>query len=171
MGKHHHSTVPITALALTGLFDTHAHPTDGRFDSDRDDVLARMREGGMLCVCVGADMESSAQSVELAKREPMIYATVGVHPHDAKTFTEADVPVLTGLVYLYLLLPVGSFCSGLSLAKRQGFCPLYPLLCALCFLAAVPMVYNHTALPFCAVVLCAALLGELAGWLLGRRTS
>ncbi len=95
MGKHHHSTVPITALALTGLFDTHAHPTDGRFDSDRDDVLARMREGGMLCVCVGADMESSAQSVELAKREPMIYATVGVHPHDAKTFTEADVPVLT----------------------------------------------------------------------------
>ena len=86
-------------------------------------------------------------------------------------FDAPDVPVLTGLVYLYLLLPVGSFCSGLSLAKRQGFCPLYPLVCALCVLAAVPRVYNHTALPFCAVVLCAALLGELTGWLLGRRTS
>ena len=84
-------------------------------------------------------------------------------------FDAPDVPVLTGLIYLYLLLPVGSFCSGLSLARRKGFCPLYPPLCVLCFLAAVPLVYNHTALPFCAVTLCAALLGELTGWLLGRR--
>ena len=84
-------------------------------------------------------------------------------------FDAPDVPVLTGLVYLYLLLPVGSFCSGLSLAKRQGLCPLYPLLCALCFLAAVPLVYNTSALPFCAVTLCAAGLGELTGWLLARR--
>ena len=80
---------------LTGLFDTHAHPTDNRFDEDREALLASMRERDMLCVCVGADMESSAASVELARREPMIYASVGVHPHDAKTFRENDVPVLT----------------------------------------------------------------------------
>ena len=81
---------------LIGLFDTHAHPNEKRFEADRDDVLARMREAGMaLCVCVGADMESSATSIELANREPMIYASVGVHPHDSKDFTEADIPVLT----------------------------------------------------------------------------
>lgn len=80
---------------LIGLFDTHAHPTADNFDSDREELLASMREGQMLCVCVGADMESSAASVELARREPMIYASVGVHPHDAKNFTEDDVPVLT----------------------------------------------------------------------------
>ena len=80
---------------LDGLFDTHAHPTDNRFDEDRDTVLARMREWNMLCVCVGADMPSSAQAVDLARREPGIYASVGVHPHDAKDFTEADIPVLT----------------------------------------------------------------------------
>ena len=49
----------------------------------------------MLCVCVGADMASSAQSLELARRVPGMYASVGVHPHDAKDFTEADIPVLT----------------------------------------------------------------------------
>ena len=53
---------------LDGLFDTHAHPTDNRFDEDRETVLARMREGNMLCVCVGADMPSSAQAVDLARR-------------------------------------------------------------------------------------------------------
>ncbi|MFR5795816.1 MAG: TatD family hydrolase [Christensenellales bacterium] len=51
---------------LIGLFDTHAHPTDERFNEDREQVLAHMREAGMLCMCVGADMASSAQSVALA---------------------------------------------------------------------------------------------------------
>lgn len=80
---------------LMGLFDTHSHPTDGRFDDDREEMLARMRETGMLSVCVGADMASSAAAVEVARSEAMYYASVGVHPHDAKDFTEADVPVLT----------------------------------------------------------------------------
>lgn len=40
-------------------------------------------------------MESSAQSVALARENEGIYAAVGVHPHDAKTFTQADVPQLT----------------------------------------------------------------------------
>ena len=79
---------------LIGLFDTHAHPTDERFDEDRAEVLSRMRQAGMLCMCVGADMASSAQSVTLANENDNIYAAVGVHPHDAKSFTEADVPQL-----------------------------------------------------------------------------
>ena len=79
---------------LIGLFDTHAHPTDERFDEDRTEVLARMRQADMLCMCVGADMASSAQSVALANENENIYAAVGVHPHDAKKFTEADVPQL-----------------------------------------------------------------------------
>lgn len=80
---------------LTGLFDTHAHPTDARFDDDRAQVLARMSAAGMLCMCVGADMESSARSVRLANENEGVYASVGVHPHDAKHFTQADVPQLT----------------------------------------------------------------------------
>ena len=80
---------------LTGLFDTHAHPTDNRFDADREELLASMQETGMLCVCVGADMASIAESLELANRTRGMYASVGVHPHDAKDFSEADVPILT----------------------------------------------------------------------------
>ena len=56
---------------LIGLFDTHSHPNDHRFDDDREEMFARMRESNMLSVCVGADMPSSAEAVELAKAEPM----------------------------------------------------------------------------------------------------
>lgn len=80
---------------IRGLFDTHAHPNDERFEEDRNALLARMREADMLCMCIGADMASSAQSVALAKQEKNIYAAVGVHPHDAKNFTEADASQLT----------------------------------------------------------------------------
>ena len=93
MSKHHH--IDVEPPRLIGLFDTHAHPTDHRFDSDREALLASMQETGMLCVCVGADMESSRESLELANRVPGMYASVGVHPHDAKDFSDADVPVLT----------------------------------------------------------------------------
>lgn len=41
-----------------------------------------------------------------------------------------DVPVLSGILYPWLLLPIGGFCSAFSLGRRQGFCPLYPLACA-----------------------------------------
>lgn len=61
---------------LIGLFDTHAHPTDERFDEDRTEFLARMRQADMLCMCVGADMASSAQSVALANENENIYAAV-----------------------------------------------------------------------------------------------
>ena len=80
---------------LVGLFDTHAHPTDERFDEDRTEVLARMRAGNMLCMCVGSDMASSEQSLKLARENEQIYAAVGVHPHDAKSFREEDIPTLT----------------------------------------------------------------------------
>ena len=125
---------------LRGLFDTHAHVNDARFDEDRGAVLERMREAGVtLCVCVGADMESSASGLELARRVPMLYAAVGVHPHDAKRFTEADVPALTewlerepkavalgeiGLDYYYDLSPRGVqrdvFARQLDLAYALG---------------------------------------------------
>lgn len=42
------------------LFDTHAHLDDERFDEDRDQVIARMRENGVTrCLLIGADLPSS----------------------------------------------------------------------------------------------------------------
>ena len=83
----------------------------------------------------------------------------------------ADVPVLSGLLYPYLLLPVGGFFSGLSLGRRQGLCLLYPAGCALCALLFIPLarlVSNMYDWPLIPIALCAALLGVLAGAALRR---
>ena len=76
----------------------------------------------------------------------------------------ADVPVLSGLLLPYLMLPVAGFCSGLSLGKRQGMCPLYPVACFVCYLPMVYLVYNYTALFHCFMIAVPALAGNMLGW-------
>lgn len=78
----------------------------------------------------------------------------------------SDVPVLSGLLYPYLLLPIGSFTSALSLGKRQGFCPLYPLACAaftLVFTLTARLYANIDDSIMLPIALCAPLLGNLVG--------
>jgi TatD DNase family protein len=75
---------------VTALFDTHAHLHFPDFDADRDAMLARARAAGVTrMVTIGTDVETSRASIALAGREPDVWATVGVHPHDAGEADEA----------------------------------------------------------------------------------
>ena len=77
------------------LFDSHAHLNDERFDEDREELISSLNEKGVdLVVNPGACMKTSAESVELANKYDFIYAAVGVHPHDVKDLTEADMEEL-----------------------------------------------------------------------------
>ena len=70
---------------MSGLIDTHAHLHDRAFDSDRASVLARARAAGLAAiVTVGTDRVESEAAVALAEAESDVFATVGLHPHDAK---------------------------------------------------------------------------------------
>lgn len=79
-------------------FDSHAHYDDKRFDPDRSELLKSFPEQGIVGVInVGASMASSHNSVALAEKYHYIYATVGVHPHDASDIIEDDMEVLRNL--------------------------------------------------------------------------
>lgn len=80
-----------------------------------------------------------------------------------------DVPVMTGLVLPWLLLPLGGFCSGFTLGKKQGFRPLYPVAVPLLYLPTVFLIYNSSALFHCAILFVAALLGCALGTAAGRK--
>lgn len=68
-------------------FDTHCHLNDSAFETDCAEVIRRMTVGGVdRAVVVGCDAESSAQAVVLAEEYGGLFATVGIHPHDAKTY-------------------------------------------------------------------------------------
>lgn len=71
------------------IFDTHAHYDDEAFDGDRDELLKNMKSNGIGgIVNVGASMDSSRRSLELAKEYPGVFAAVGVHPNETGNLTE-----------------------------------------------------------------------------------
>jgi TatD DNase family protein len=77
------------------LFDTHAHYNDAQFDEDRDEVLSRVREGGVsLVLNAAADMDSVHSCIRLAEDYDFIYTSVGVHPHDAIHISEETIETL-----------------------------------------------------------------------------
>ena len=72
------------------LFDTHAHLHFPEFDSDLDAMLTRARAAGVRrLVTIGTDVESSRAALDLAARDPGVWASVGLHPHDAEGADDA----------------------------------------------------------------------------------
>lgn len=73
------------------LFDTHAHLHFPDYADDLDAVLERADGAGVRgMVTIGTDRETNQAVVELARRLPNVWATVGIHPHDAGEAVEAD---------------------------------------------------------------------------------
>lgn len=120
------------------MIDSHAHLTSEKYRDDIDDVLERASECGISAIiCVGFDLQSSRQSVELAEKYPMVFAAVGIHPHDAASLNEKTIGDLedlcnsnkvvavgeTGLDFYRNLSPRDSqekaFIEQIALAKRK----------------------------------------------------
>jgi TatD DNase family protein len=84
--------------------DSHAHLEMPQFDADRGAMLARAHASGIETVVAigsGTGPGSLDCAIQLANREkagePRIYATVGIHPHEARLATDADFDELSAL--------------------------------------------------------------------------
>ena len=76
------------------LIDSHAHLQLGNYDADRESVLARAREADVHEILViGFDLQTSQDAIALAEAHAGLYATVGMHPHDAKDFNSETLDI------------------------------------------------------------------------------
>lgn len=72
------------------LVDTHAHLQWTSFDKDREDVIKRARDAGVeVAINIGFDIDGSKEAIRLAEEYEGLYATVGIHPHNASQFSQA----------------------------------------------------------------------------------
>lgn len=72
------------------LVDSHVHLDDAKFDPDRDATIERALAAGVECMMAigtGNGPPDLEVAVRQADRYPFIYATIGVHPHDASKAT------------------------------------------------------------------------------------
>ena len=76
------------------LIDSHAHIQLDKFDADRGAVLERAQEAGVHAIMViGFDLETSRGAIALAEKYNQVYATIGMHPHDAKDLHDETIHI------------------------------------------------------------------------------
>jgi TatD DNase family protein len=93
-----------------GLIDSHAHIQDKEYAGETAAVIQRAGEAGVeqIIVVGGAgDMSSNTAAVALAESYANLYATVGMHPHDAKDVGEEELQELKELAANSKVIAVG----------------------------------------------------------------
>jgi|SRR5947209_5676831 len=84
------------------LVDSHAHLEGPKFDADRDEMLERARATGVtsiLAIGSGTGPGTLDCAVRIAEQHDWIYASIGIHPHEAKLATENDYADLESLAH------------------------------------------------------------------------
>jgi TatD DNase family protein len=92
------------------LVDSHCHLDDEKFDADRDVTIERARAAGverMMAIGTGDGPPDLEAALRLARQREFVYATVGVHPHDAAKATPEIFERLTELAAEPKVLAIG----------------------------------------------------------------
>jgi len=80
------------------LFDSHCHIDDKAYDKDRKDVIENAINSDVNGIMIVAITEKSAEkAVKIANNYPQCFASVGIHPHDAKSCSENSLSCLINL--------------------------------------------------------------------------
>jgi TatD DNase family protein len=80
------------------IFDSHCHLDDKLYDHDLHRVMDRAENAGIAALMiVGINRKTSEKAVSMAEATPWFYASVGVHPHDAKHCGQATIDFLRNL--------------------------------------------------------------------------
>src|SRR6185295_7926788 len=92
------------------LVDSHCHLDPAYLPEGPADVLSRAEAAGVgafVCIGVGRDLAAARAAVALADARANVFATVGVHPHDAATTSEADLEEIARLARHPRVVAVG----------------------------------------------------------------
>lgn len=101
------------------IIDTHAHLDFPDYKSDLESVLSRAKEAGVgYIINVGTSLAASKKSVTLANRFDNIYASIGIHPHDASKVSEQDWLAIESLVREPKVIAIGE--TGLDYYRNRS---------------------------------------------------
>jgi TatD DNase family protein len=103
------------------LFDSHAHLDFRNFDPDREEVLARAAAEGVrhiITIGSGEGLRCQEAAIKIAQAHENIWATVGVHPHDARLMDDTTLGKLRDWARRDKVVALGEI--GLDFAKMHS---------------------------------------------------
>lgn len=104
---------------ITNYIDTHCHLDFPEFLPDREEVIRRSRAEGIgYMINIGSSLKGSQDSLELAQKYNFIYASVGIHPHEADRVDEKTKTSLRQLLEREKVVAIGEI--GLDYYKHYS---------------------------------------------------
>ncbi len=101
------------------LIDTHCHLDFPEFDKDMQEVIRRAKNEGIgYIINIGSSLRGSEKSLELAKEYDFIYATAGIHPHEADSADKKSMLALEELAKNDKVVAIGEM--GLDYYKNYS---------------------------------------------------
>lgn len=101
------------------MIDTHCHINFEGYNDDRAEMLQRARDAGVDTIIIpGVDLSNSAELVQMANTEAMLYGAVGIHPNDSKDFAPGMIEELEKLAGLPKVVAIGEI--GLDYHWRES---------------------------------------------------
>jgi len=101
------------------LIDTHCHLDFPEFNQDRDEVIQRAKNGGIdYIINIGSSLLGSQKSYDLAQKYDFIYATCGIHPHDADSIDKKTQEALRLIAKKDKIVAIGE--TGLDYYKNYS---------------------------------------------------
>jgi TatD DNase family protein len=132
------------------LVDSHAHLQGPEFAGDLAAVIERARGAGVAKIIVvggAGSLASSRNAIELARAHEGLFATVGMHPHDARQLSEADFDALSAWAREERVVAVGE--TGLDFhyehSPREVQMELFARFIALARARELPLVVHSRA--------------------------
>ena len=90
------------------FIDTHSHLFYPNFAEDIDEVIERAKSSGVDYIIVPAtDIETAKQTLALADKYEMVYAEVGIHPHETKDWKNEDLKIIEDLARHKKVVAIG----------------------------------------------------------------
>jgi len=101
------------------LTDTHCHLDFPEYDSDREEVIRRAKEKGIgYIIDIGSSLQGSIRAQGLSEKYDCVYATVGIHPHEADGFESNFLRELEPLAKKEKVVAIGEI--GLDYFKNYS---------------------------------------------------
>ena len=101
------------------FIDTHCHLDFPDFDPDREEVIKRAKQESIGCIInIGSSLRGSRAGIDLAKQHDFIYASIGIHPHEADRYDNKIQTELAKLVNKDKVVAIGEI--GLDYYKNYS---------------------------------------------------
>lgn len=88
--------------------DTHCHLDFPEFNPDREEVIVRARNQAIdFIINIGSSLVGSRMSLELSRQHDFVYASIGLHPHEADRYDQNTLEELKGLARENKVVAIG----------------------------------------------------------------